>query len=472
MMSEPPHRPFCSLIAALTMAIGLTSTAYATPTPYEKPDSARVLRLASIEIAGNKRATDRIILGHIALEPGDVVTAGVLEDSRVQLLATDYFSEVDFSTRPGPERGTVVLRIDVEEKGFPSFETGFGYHDLYGWFLTLGGLRFDNLFGVESRLRVGVRLGWRLAGLDAEWVQWLSRDGRYSLGARAYVYGTDQRFWAPPAPAESQPAAGEAWREYQQKIDRRGADVALRVGHRRSALFSFGVRVEGIDPDSSFQDIRSDQEFGYEDLPSLLQTGLGGVTQTGIFMRVLRDSRNTPVYPSDGSLARFSLVSNNSWMGGDQIFTRTEADGRKYVHVRDGWVLAGRLAGGLVTSGTPYYDRFYIGGIYSIRGFANWSLSNPGGDDGYWLANAEVRWPLAGGTPRRPRLVGLVFVDAGQGYRRDAPLRASDISVGAGYGARVRLPWLGTLGLDFGVPLTDDKTRDPFVVYGSMGFSF
>jgi len=472
MMFEPLNRPFRCLIAAAAVVIGLSSAARAAPPPPAQPDSARVLRLASIEITGNKRATDRIVLGHIQLVPGDPVSAEALEDNRLRLLATDYFSEVVFSTRPGPERGTVVLLVDVKEKSFPSFETGFGYHDLYGWFLTLGGLRFDNLFGIESQLRVGVRLGWRLAGLDAEWVQSLSRDGRYSLGARAYAYGTDQRFWAPPTPTESQPAANEIWREYQQQISRRGADVAFRVGHRRSALFSFGVRVEGIDPDSTFQDVRSDQEFGYEELPSPLQNSLGSVTQTGIFFRVLRDSRNTPVYPSQGSLARFSLVSNNTWMGGDQIFTRTEADGRKFVHVRDGWVLAGRLAGGLATSGTPYYDRFYIGGIYSIRGFANWSLSDPGGDDGYWLANSEVRWPLAGGTPRLPRLVGLLFVDAGQGYRRDSPLQASDISVGAGYGVRVRLPWLGTLGLDFGVPLTDDKTGDPFVVYGSMGFSF
>ena len=434
--------------------------------------SVRTLRLESIEITGNKRASDTIIRGHLQLKTGDPVSADALEQARLRLLATDYFSKVDFSTRPGSRRGEVVLIVEVLEKSFPSFETGFGYHDLYGWFLTLAGLRFDNMFKVESRLRFGVRLGWRLGGLDAEWAQSLSRDGRYSLGLRLYTYGTDQRFWAPPVRSEGEPQPTEVWHEFQQSIGRSGGDAAFRVGDRRSALFSFGVRAEAINPDSSFTAVESDQEFGYESLPSPLQNSLGRVTQTGLFLRVLRDSRNTPVYPSSGSFARVSLVSNNSWMGGDQIFTRTVADGRKYFHLRNGWVAAGRLAGGITTSGTPYYDRFYIGGIYSVRGFAEWSLSDPGGDDGYWLTNVDLRWPLAGGTPQLPRVIGLVFVDAGQGYRRNAPFRASDINVGAGYGLRFRLPWLGTLGFDVGIPLTTNRTGDPFRIHGSMGFSF
>ena len=196
------------------------------------------------------------------------------------------------------------------------------------------------------------------------------------------------------------------------------------------------------------------------------------MTQTGLLLRLVRDTRDTPVYPTAGTFARFSLVSNNSWLGGDQVFTRTELDVSKHLHTRNGFVFSGRLAGGVVSTGTPYYDRFYIGGIYSIRGFAELSLSNPGGDDGYWLTNIEMRWPLAGGTKRLPRVIGLVFVDAGQGYRRDESFDSENIEVGSGYGMRFRLPWVGTLGFDVGIPLTDGRTGDPFRFHGSIGFSF
>jgi outer membrane protein insertion porin family len=434
---------------------------------------ARVLRLESIEVTGNKRASQNIIENHMDLRPGDPVTAEALEADRMRLLTTDYFKEVEFSTRPGSERGAVVLVIEVKEKAFPSFETGFGYHDLYGWFLTLGGLRFNNMFGAESQLRIGVRMGWRLGGVDAEYNQRLSRDGHYGFGIRGYSYGTDQRFYAPDPQPGGVPAGDDtAWREFQQQISRAGADGYFGVGNRRSALFSFGLRVEAIDPDSSFTDVASDEEYGYEELPSPIQNSLGDVVQTGVFMRVVRDTRNTPVYPSSGMFSRFSLVSNNAWMGGDQIFTRADADLRKYWHIRNGWVFGGRVAGGITSTGTPYYDRFYIGGIYSIRGFANLSLSNPGGDDGYWLTNAELRWRLAGGEPMMPRVIGLVFVDAGQGYRRDESFDYEGISVGAGWGLRFQVPWLGTLGFDVGVPLTKNRTNDPFQIYVSLGFSF
>jgi hypothetical protein len=37
---------------------------------------------------------------------------------------------------------------------------------------------------------------------------------------------------------------------------------------------------------------------------------------------------------------------------------------------------------------------------------------------------------------------------------------------------RVRLPWMGTLGLDIGVPLTNTRTDDPFRLHWAIGFSF
>lgn len=464
------YRPVLCLLFTLALT--------AIPRPAAGDGDERVLRLQSIEVTGNTHTRPDIVLRHVGLEAGDVVTAGALESARRRLLATDYFTEVSLFTRPGSRRGAVVVVVDVEDRSFPTFETGFGYHDLYGWFLTLGGLRFDNPWGVESRLRVGVRLGWRLGGVDADWRQSLSGDGVYGWGARLYVYNTDQRFWAPVAdddgrsPPVPDQASGGDWREFQQQIGRAGGEISFDVGHRRRVRGSVGVRAESIDPDSTFQDRESDFEFGYQDLPDPQRDGAADVAQTGAFLRAVRDTRDTPVYPSAGTFARLWLIGNHTWMGGDQTFAKAVLDLRHYFRFRSSAVLAARLAGGLASTDTPYYDRFYIGGIYSIRGFAELSLSAPGGDDGFWLANLDLRWHLAGGTPASPRVTGLVFLDAGQGYRRDTPFLYENINVGAGYGVRVRLPWVGTLGFDIGVPLTEPRTGNPFWFHGALGFSF
>lgn len=463
----------CFLVVA---AAGGEIRAETRPAVQPASASTRELRLDSIRIVGNNRTPDEIILRHLVLCPGDAVTAEAIEADRRRLLATDYFSEVDFSTRPGDERGTVVLVINVKEYGYPTFETGFGFHDVHGWFLTLGGLRFDNAFGVESRLRLGVRLGFRLAGLDAEWNKPLSAGGRFGLTIGFHSYGMQQRFFGSGSGGPA-PWGGTGWRRFQQNIQRTGAEIALDYGAGESTRFSFGVTAEYVRPDSTFTDWENDDELPFADLPAGLKDGVDDVTLTGFFLRAVRDTRDNPAYPRAGSFSLLTLDVFNTLLGGDEIYSRAKMDVRAHADLGDAWVISGRLNTGITTRGTPYYDRFYLGGIYSIRGFEEWSLSNTGGDDGFWLANLELRWPLAGTVRREapsepPRLSGLVFFDAGQGWRRDEKFSTSGVESAAGYGIRLRLPWLGTLGFDVGIPISNGRTDDPFRVHGSLGFSF
>ena len=167
------------------------------------------------------------------------------------------------------------------------------------------------------------------------------------------------------------------------------------------------------------------------------------------------------------------VQSNSTILGGDVSFAKGEYDVRGYIGLGSWRVIASRLAAGIVSRGTPYYDRFYLGGAYSVRGFRGLSLSPPSGNDGFVIASTEFRFPLIASTADvPPRLTGLVFVDAGTGWNRDIALESSDIEAAAGYGMRLRLPWIGTFGLDVGVPFTDGRTGDKFYVNGCLGFSF
>ncbi len=434
-------------------------------------NAPRALVLQSIQIAGAKRTPDEIILGHITLAPGDEVTVEALESNRQRLLATDYFRYVNFSTRPGMERGTVILVVDVEERGFPTFETGFGYDDLRGWFLTLVGLRFDNAFGIESQFRMGLRLGFRVSGLDAEW-RTVTLDGRrLGVDARAHVYNQRHLFFG-SGPDDPTPWGGLDWRRFEQDIDRAGAEGGIRYDFDGNTALSFGLQVEANEPKGGFEDPETDGEFEASDLPPELQTYSGKTTKTGAYFRVIRDTRNDDAYPRSGSMVRLALESNTTYLGGDHIFTKVNGDARKHISLGARRVFSSRIAAGVLTEGAPYYDRFYIGGNYTIRGFEEWSLSSTEGDDGFWCVNAELRVPLVESPRSQPKLTGLLFFDAGQSWRRDESLSASDVESALGYGMRLRLPWLGTLGLDAGVPLTEGRTGDPFRVHVLLGFSF
>lgn len=445
-----------------------------TSTAREAASTTRLLRLESISIQGNTRTPENIIRGYLDLEPGDSISVDVLEGARIRLLATGYFKNVEFFTRPGSERGAVVLVVDVAERSFPSFETGFGYDDLRGWFLTLLGVRFDNAFGVESRMRIGLRLGFRISGLDAEWEQPIPRPGAFGLGLRFHVYNQSHLFFGsgPDSPDAWQ---GAGWRRFEQDIKLAGAEAALKYRLGEDTRVSLGLQVESSTPDSTFKDRENDAEFDSPDLPPALEAELGERITTGFTFRIIRDTRDYVPYPRSGSFALTAAEANNSWLGGDDIFTKSSIDLRKYIALgalgRE-TILAGRVNAGFISRGAPYYKRFYLGGNYSVRGFEEWSLSPSEGDDGFWMASAEVRTSLIGSAGPEPRLTGLLFVDAGQGWRRGEVLSTRDIESAAGYGVRLRLPWLGTLGLDAGIPFSNGRTGDPFRVHGVLGFSF
>jgi outer membrane protein assembly factor BamA len=146
--------------------------------------------------------------------------------------------------------------------------------------------------------------------------------------------------------------------------------------------------------------------------------------------------------------------------------------------------LALGLRGGWVGERAPYYERFRLGGSYSLRGFRDHSLSPPEGHDAVFTAALEYRVPLLaargghGHGRSGERLGALAFADAGRGWlERTGSLAEPDIDydewqLGAGYGLRLTLPWLGTLGLDVGFPVTAGITGEPVWVYLTLGHTF
>jgi outer membrane protein insertion porin family len=424
------------------------------------------LRLERIEITGNDRTESFVVRRHLELEPGDAVDADILDAARARLLASGYFKSADFSTQPGTQRGDVVLNVALVERANPVFETGFGYNDLNGWFLTLLGVRFDNSLGADSQLRFGLRVGFRMLGVDGEWHKPISDGGRLALNTRLFLYGTDQVFYESMVDSTGL----TRWNEYRQNIGRGGAEATLQYAVTDAVRLEFGLAASRVDPDSSLEAVddapATPSTLSDEILPDARKSSIGGLV-----FRAFRDTRNSETYPTRGSFLRATLNVNGDVGANAQSFTKATLDARKHIHIRNGWVLSTHVAGGITSSDTPYYERFFLGGNYSVRGFDPLSLSPNGGDDVYWQVNEELRWPVAG-APGRPRVVALAFVDAGQGVLQGQSFDSNDIDVGAGYGVRVLLPWAGTLGLDVGIPLTEGGTDERFRVNLLLGFSF
>ncbi len=123
-----------------------------------------------------------------------------------------------------------------------------------------------------------------------------------------------------------------------------------------------------------------------------------------------------------------------------------------------------RLRGGVIGESAPFYDRFYVGGLYTVRGFPSQSLTAPEGSTSFGSASLEYRAALIGRRDA-PRLAGLLFVDGGV-------TEGDDPAAAAGFGVRLRVPWLQSLGLDFGIPITESPVEEAFHANLSLGWSF
>jgi outer membrane protein insertion porin family len=159
-------------------------------------------------------------------------------------------------------------------------------------------------------------------------------------------------------------------------------------------------------------------------------------------------------------------------IGGDIAFLKYEGELGFYIplfwkttgfiHGKGGHVK--ELSGGIL----PDYEKYYLGGINSVRGFEWRSISafdnegNPIGGNSMVQFNLEYIVPLL----EKTGLVGVVFFDAGNVYGSDETIDLKDLRTSAGGGIRWYSP-MGPIRLEYGYILD----REPGEKKGSWEFS-
>jgi outer membrane protein insertion porin family len=182
------------------------------------------------------------------------------------------------------------------------------------------------------------------------------------------------------------------------------------------------------------------------------------------------DTRNSVQLPNHGQRSELSA----EFSAGDKSFYKLELVSSWYFpgflkgHVIE---IGGR--GGVASSASggdvPFYDRYYLGGLYSLRGFkyrdvAPREIFNPTapgvppepiGGDTYWFGSLEYSIPII----EQDSGVGLrvaLFYDIGA-VNASAYSFSTSYDDNWGIGLRLNIPHLGPLRLDYGIPITTDK---------------
>jgi outer membrane protein assembly factor BamA len=192
-----------------------------------------------------------------------------------------------------------------------------------------------------------------------------------------------------------------------------------------------------------------------------------------IGLTLSHDRTNRPLDPSRGYYLRTGTAWAPPWLLSDVTFLRWNAEAARFHEVRPGWVLATSFRlGSFFKSSTispmgdflPPEERFYAGGAYTVRGYAQNHLGDgvyvtdslvidvatgdtvpepsarfvPLGGTAMGIANLELRVPSPVYS-RRLRLA--LFVDAGAiGNQNIWEFSGSDWKVTPGVGLRIQSP--------------------------------
>ncbi len=202
--------------------------------------------------------------------------------------------------------------------------------------------------------------------------------------------------------------------EYGHEVGRSG--LGLSVGRRLSPAWRIiaALRVENADADSTGKVWQTNTAAGAErgdevpfaDLPSGVAAGVGRRDRAIARADLVVDTRRGSCAGSAASGIWGRLRLEQTQEQDDGGFAGLSADLRAYRQALGG-VLAGRLWAGVVEEAAPFYDRIYLGGLYTVRGVPSQSLSAAEGGTWGWVASCEYRAALAGAL-EEPAPGGLV----------------------------------------------------------------
>ena len=439
-------RTISFLLASLLIALHVCASRAQTLAP--NSSSNQTLRIERIEIQGTTKTRHSVIHRYLTLKVGEEITPELIAQNYDALTATNFFKRVDFTSKPGSAPGNVILVIEVSERYWPWLEVAGGFSELEGWYIIPLGVRFDNFFGRGDLGGARFLLADRIGGTYLHYRHPQIFKSVFDL--QIEVGGTKQSF-----------IHYFGGRQVLHDVENGEARVAAIGTRGWASHFSAGFQFNHWRPAAQATFTDNDSTFRLTLNP--LATQLGETKVNRLFAHLQKDTRDDRLFPRRGVWGALAFEIADSALGSDVNFTSLVFDGRVYAPLGKN-TLALHAKAARISEAAPFYERHYLGGAYSLRGFAERGLTPLGWGTELFLAQAELRFPVAGNS-QRPSMSATIFFDTGS---LKTPKGTHAFTSAAGFGFRVKTPIIGLLRCDFAYPLD----RDDFRFHLALGQTF
>ncbi|HEY5653610.1 MAG TPA: outer membrane protein assembly factor BamA [Pontiella sp.] len=402
-----------------------------------------------VNISGNERTIDKVIRRELVMHPGEKYNRSRIKTSEARLRNLNYFEYATISAEPSGKTDHYDLNVQVKEKPTGQFSAGIGFSsvDALVGYVELSQGNFDwkrwPPVGGGQKFKIRAQLGTQRNDIEISFVEPWFMDRKLSLGVD--LYHQEARYFSDA---------------YDQKTD--GMRLSLGKPLSRFTRGSLAYTLE---------------QFDVFDVSSTASTAIkeeeGRRLKSSLAYTWTFDSRDRYFNATRGNKTTIS-----PYFSGGSLGAETDVYGMRIRSIHhwplpllDGVVLNARAQAesieafseskknaGTFGDGVPIFDRFFLGGPRTLRGFEYrdvgpfdpTSPDDPVGGNSSAQATAELTYPLW------DKIRGAVFYDWGfvnpDSWNFDSELYHDNW----GIGLRFDLPGF-PLHLDYAWPITYDE---------------
>ena len=417
-------------------------------------DEGQKYYVEKIDIRGNLKTKDKVIRRELAISPGEVFDMVRVKLSKQRLENLGYFTPNKVEMEPEPTdppiAGRKDLVVNVEEQNTGNFTLGAGFSSVEQLtaFAEITQGNFD-LFhppyftGGGQKMRLFIQIGTQEQDYELEFTEPWFLNRKLALDVTLY---RKQLNYESPNNLFDENRTG------------------MRVGLTRALWSDFFIG--GVSDTIENVGISLNNFSNGIPVPNAILSEVGNHVFNRFGGLLAYDTRNSTQLPNRGQRTEFDPELDV----GDQTTYYKLA-------LKSSWYFPGFFKGHVIefdgragvaqsvgSGDVPFYDRYYLGGAYDLRGFQYRNISpresispEPIGGDSYWFGSLEYSIPILE-KESGPSLRLALFMDAGAVGARPYSF-SGNFDDDWGLGFRLNIPHLGPLRLDYGIPITHDANN-------------
>lgn len=441
-------------------------------------EKGKVVTIERIDIAGNTKTRDKVIRREMVISEGDLYSSARIEVSKQRVTALGFFKDVTINTKQGSADDRIVINLRVSERPTGTFQIGAGFSSVEN-FIAQAQISQNNLFGRGQSLTLQAQLSGLRQLFLLRFTEPYFLDSRWTFAFSLFNSLVN-------------------YESFNRQAYGGSLTWGYPITHALRVFLTYKAEQVNVNTEASNVLLASSSRLNIPRTAVIANLFNDGLTSS-VRGTISYDTRNNRLFPSKGMFHSLSAEFAPPWLGSQNVFNRYTLFSRWYFPLWAGIVFKVNAEAGMVVSerasGVPIFERFFPGGINSVRGFRprtlgprrpvpvspdpNASLFDfPTGGNKELVFNVELEFPIF----EKVGIKGVLFFDAGNAFDDDETFTLRSDLMGVrrdramlrtawGFGFRWFSP-IGPLRFEWGLPLVRQPGEERIVFEFTIGNFF